>query len=142
MVGCDIIWSYIYRASIFLRTLSGSNQALPNNLNSSKHYRYNSTLYFIIENGFRTMIIILTFALASLIPKIDLFIAFIGAIASSSLAIVIPIAFDLIVFWPLENYSHKKLIKDILILLFGVYIFLAGTYKSLYDIIKFFKEGQ
>ena len=73
------------------------------------------------------------------VPRIDLFIALIGAIASSTLAIIVPVLLDLIVFWPMNNYNKKQLFKDIVILIFGIYIFGAGTYTSMYDIIKYLK---
>jgi len=74
------------------------------------------------------------------VPRIDLFISLIGAVASSTLAIIVPIVLDHFIFWPMENYSLIKLVKNIVVAVFGVYIFFAGTYTSLYDIIDYLKE--
>lgn len=67
-----------------------------------------------------------------------MFISLIGALASSTLAIIVPPLLDIIVFWNLENRSLVKLFKNVLIILFGIYIFLAGTYVSVSDIIDYF----
>jgi hypothetical protein len=49
----------------------------------------------------------------------------------------VPPLLDIIVFWNLENRSLVKLFKNVLIILFGIYIFLAGTYVSVSDIIDY-----
>lgn len=86
------------------------------------------------------MLICLTFALAIFIPKIDLFISLVGAVAGSMLALVIPPIIDLVLFWPMSGYSKFKLFKNILIIIFGIYIFGAGTYVSVSDIVDYFKD--
>lgn len=141
LVGCDIIWSYLVRGCSYLRVMSQSTNLLTMEnedapVTTRKPY---FSKIFIIENIFRTCVIILTYSLAMVVPRIDLFIALIGAIASSTLAIIVPILLDLIVFWPMNNYNKKQLFKDIVILIFGIYIFGAGTYTSMYDIIKYLK---
>lgn len=145
MVGCDILWGYIFRSSKFLQGLNQTNTLLtcngdPNVTSKDSKNHANAKL-FIIENTFRSIIIVFTFAVAMVVPRIDLFISLIGALASSTLAIMVPILLDLTVFWPLENYSKKKLIKNVLILLFAVYVFIAGTYTSINDIIDYLKEN-
>jgi len=141
LVGCDILWSYILRSSKFLQTLTENNNLLNSegdpNIEQQNARRNSSRILWIIENGFRSIIIIIAFALAMIVPRIDLFIALIGAIASSTLAIIVPICLDLLIFWPQENYCKKKLAKDVIILLFGTYIFFAGTYTSLFDIVEY-----
>jgi proton-coupled amino acid transporter len=81
--------------------------------------------------------ICVTFMLAFMVPKIDLFIAFIGAVGCTTLSVIVPPILDLLVFWQLEGYSKQLLVKDLFILAFGVYIFLAGTYLSLHDILTY-----
>lgn len=140
-VAADIIWTYVYRSSKYLRSLnekSTSSESLTSN-NSSKS---SSKMYSLIHNAFRSAMVVFTFCLAILVPKIDLFISLVGSIASSTLAIIIPPILDLVVFWPESNRSKPKLIKNILIILFGIYIFIAGTWVSMNDIIKYLMKSE
>jgi proton-coupled amino acid transporter len=122
-----------------LRSLN-QNQNLPLMSADKKQRNSNTRVYYIIENVFRSLVIIFTFSLAIVVPRIDLFIALIGAIASSTLAIIVPIVLDHVIFWPIENHSLVKVVKNSIILVFGVYIFFAGTYTSLSDIFDYLKE--
>lgn len=145
MVGCDIIWSYVVRNSKYIQSLSMSNNLITHDgdANSNQYEAKNSSArkLFIIDNLFRTSMILFTFTLAILVPRIDLFISLIGAVASSTLAIIVPALLDLLVFYPLAGYPRKKLAKNVFIILFGVYIFVAGTYTSLHDISEYL-EGK
>jgi proton-coupled amino acid transporter len=143
LVGVEIIWNYIFNASKYLQSLSIQNNLLnadgEENLNEIEIKKSASRILFFIESIFRSCVVIFTFLLAICIPKIDLFIALVGAVASSTLAIVIPPLLDLMIFWPMENYSKKILIKNVIVILFGFYIFVAGTYCSISDIVNYFK---
>lgn len=142
MVGCDILWSYIVRNFKYIQSLSMTNNLLTRdgdaNPNNGEAKNSAARKLYIIENCFRTGMIIFTFVLAILVPRIDLFISLIGAVASSTLAIIVPASIDILIFWPKAGYPKKKLFKDIFIILFGIYIFVAGTYTSIHNIIDFF----
>jgi proton-coupled amino acid transporter len=97
-------------------------------------------LYSLYENLFRIALVVFTFALAVNVPRIDLFISLVGSIASSTLAIIIPPIMDHIVFYESSNRSKMRLLKNVLIVLFGVYIFVSGTYVSLRDIVGYLKN--
>lgn len=146
MVGCDILWQCVYRSSSYLQALKRNENLISGNNNSNQSNnekkQHSSYLYNTIETVFRSAIILFTFSLAIFIPKIDLFIGLIGAVGSSILAIILPVCLDHMVFWPMENYSGKKLAKNIIIFLFGLYIFIAGTYTSLNNIIVFLMTGK
>lgn len=137
MVGCDIIWSYVMRSSEYLKSFNRNNLLEMEGQDAPINNNRSTTKLYIIENAFRTFFIVLAFSLAMVVPRIDLFIALIGAVASSTLAIIVPIVLDLLVFWPLNNYNKKQLIKNIIIIIFGIYIFIAGTYTSMYDIVEY-----
>jgi proton-coupled amino acid transporter len=128
-VAAEIIWSAILRSSNYLRTqrlgLSSSTQ---------------TKLYMLYENLFRIVLVVFTFSLAVNVPRIDLFISLVGAIASSTLAIIIPPILDIIVFYEASNRSKVKLVKNILIIIFGFYIFIAGTWVSVNDIIEYLRH--
>ena len=90
-----------------------------------------------MKTVFRTFIIFVTFCFAIVVPKLDLFISLIGAVGSCTLAIVVPALLDLLLFWPMEGYSKIVLIKNSCIIIFGTYVFIAGTYISLRDIFEY-----
>jgi proton-coupled amino acid transporter len=94
----------------------------------------------LYENLFRIVLVVFTFSLAVNVPRIDLFISLVGAIASSTLAIIIPPILDIIVFYEASNRSKVKLVKNILIIIFGFYIFIAGTWVSVNDIIEYLRH--
>lgn len=123
-VAANILWSYLNSNVSYLKRL----KERPNKL------------FKFFEYLFRSLIICFTFLLAFFIPRIDLFISLVGAISGSMLALVIPPLLDLIVFLPTAKYPKIKIAKNILITLFGIYIFIAGTYVSVSDIIYYFKN--
>lgn len=139
LVGSEIVLSYVYRLFSSLHSLRYPTYLLDydGKEESQEHRRAPGYSILIVENSIRILMILIIFGLAIAVPKIDLFIALIGAVASSTLAIIVPILIDLWVFWPIEGYSKTKLIANILFLLFGVYIFFAGTYSSMKDIINY-----
>ncbi len=120
------------RSSKYLQSLE-NNSNLESNSTSKR-------LLELLENIFRSVLVLFTFLLAFSIPRIDLFISLVGAVASSTLAIIVPPVLDLIVFWPSTNFSVLKLGKNIMVILFGVYIFSAGTFVSVKDIVNYFRN--
>lgn len=135
-IASNTIWSYIYESSSYLKSLKPKNKTI-DPLDSSKSQ---TRVYNLIHNLFRSALVVLSFVLAITIPKIELFISLFGAIAASTLAIIIPTVLDLVLFWPLSKYSFFKLYKNFLFLLFGVYVFVAGVYVSVIDIYIYFKN--
>ena len=95
------------------------------------------------------MIIIITLVkiivgLAAAIPKIDLFISLIGAVSSSTLALIAPSIIHTIVFWEdFEGISGKlKIGRNIFLFVLGIVGMVAGTITSVTDIVKYFTEPQ
>lgn len=74
--------------------------------------------------------------LASIIPKLDLFISLVGAFSSSFLALVFPPLLELITFWPKAN--HWMIAKDVTMIGVGLTGFVTGTYASLEAVISAF----
>lgn len=141
MVGCDIVWANLTRSNKYLQSLIQTNNLLTSDSDENTEIfevkKSAKKILYLIENIFRSSIVILTFLLAYFIPRIDLFIALIGAVASSTLAVIVPVLLDLFVFWPMGGYCKKQLTKDLLILAFGIYIFIAGSYCSINDIVNY-----
>ncbi|KAK5639982.1 hypothetical protein RI129_010793 [Pyrocoelia pectoralis] len=94
----------------------------------------------LIEYSLRTVLVLLTFALAAAVPALDLFISFFGALCLSVVGIAIPAAIECGTFW-----YHKRgwqfywmISKNVALALFGICGLISGTYISLRDIIHRF----
>ncbi|KAK3100361.1 hypothetical protein FSP39_018724 [Pinctada imbricata] len=86
---------------------------------------------------FRIVLILLTFLVAVLIPHLDLLIALIGALASSSLALIFPPIIEFLTFSVEEKgVSVFTIVKNSLIILLGVVGCITGTYSSIRGIIE------
>ncbi|CAF1034919.1 unnamed protein product [Brachionus calyciflorus] len=116
-VAADIIWAQM------------------SDLNRSASKAYN-----LIQNVFRSSLVILTFLLAIKVPRIDLFISLVGSIASSTLALIIPPVLDLMIFWKSSNKTLLRFLKNLCVIIFGTYIFISGTWVSLTDIVDYLKN--
>lgn len=86
----------------------------------------------------RTLLVIVTFALAAAIPNLGGVISLVGAFSSSALALIFPPLIEIITFWP-DKYelSTWKLWKDIFIMLFGFLGFLVGSYVSILNLFVY-----
>ena len=84
------------------------------------------------------------------VPDLDDLISLIGAVASSTLALIFPSLLSILIFW---RVRHETLwlgclpwpvwvVKDLLITLLGVVGSLFGTYTALDNIVTYFKENN
>lgn len=92
------------------------------------------------EYAFRAFLVLITFILAAAIPNIGLFISLVGAVASSTLAIIFPPILHLVTFWP--RVSRFTIVKCVLILLFGIFSFVTGTYASISAVVTYFQNAD
>lgn len=84
----------------------------------------------------RSILVIVTFALAAVVPNLGAFISLVGAFSSSALALIFPPILDLITFWGKLGKYHWRLWKDLFIIMFGFAGFAVGSYVSLMNIIN------
>ncbi|XP_076347874.1 proton-coupled amino acid transporter 2-like isoform X2 [Tachypleus tridentatus] len=94
-----------------------------------------------LEMLLRTLLVFITFSLAAFIPKLDLFIPVVGAVASSSLALIFPAVLEIIVFWdaPMSKTSWWVLsTKCLFIGVLGFVGFVTGAYQSILAIVSDF----
>ncbi|CAD5120431.1 DgyrCDS9000 [Dimorphilus gyrociliatus] len=92
---------------------------------------------------FKTIVVLSTFVAAAVLPQLNLLISLIGAFSSSSIALIFPPIVDCIVNWPNDlGYFRWKLIKNILIIAFGLFGFAVGTATTLEEIVKAFQSGH
>ncbi|XP_064098734.1 uncharacterized protein LOC135209930 [Macrobrachium nipponense] len=96
----------------------------------------------IVDYCARSVIILITFGLAAAIPNIGLFISLVGALSSSTLSLIFPPIIEILTFWEDKGRYYWRIIKCVLICLFGLLGFLAGTATSIKGIIIFFSGGD
>ncbi|XP_017059494.1 proton-coupled amino acid transporter-like protein CG1139 [Drosophila ficusphila] len=95
------------------------------------------TLYELI---FRALIVLLTFACAIAIPDLSVFLSLVGSFCLSILGLIFPALLQICVQYS-EGYGPMriKLIVNLLLLCFGVFGGVVGTYVSILDIIAVYK---
>jgi len=84
-------------------------------------------------------IIFITAALAAGIPLLDDFIALIGAVASSGLAVIFPPLFHTLTFWR-DGLHPLAFVKNLAIIAVGFLGFIFGTYTSVLTIVTDFEN--
>ncbi|XP_011676647.1 proton-coupled amino acid transporter 1 isoform X1 [Strongylocentrotus purpuratus] len=93
----------------------------------------------LAEYVFRTIIVLITMTLAIAIPQLPLFISLVGAMASSTLALIFPPVIEELTF-SYHGYASKasilRLVKNAFICLFGLIGFGAGTFVSIKGIVE------
>ncbi|XP_063837696.1 proton-coupled amino acid transporter-like protein CG1139 [Ostrinia nubilalis] len=93
------------------------------------------------ELGYRAALVLLTFILAESIPHLGLFISLVGAVSSTALALIFPPLIELVVASQKENgLTTFMVLKDGIIIVLGVFIFITGTYESVASIVAAFQE--
>jgi len=88
------------------------------------------------EFALRFGLVMVTFSLAAAIPKLDLFISLVGAISSSTLALMAPPIIDTVTNW--QEVGKLRIIRNLFLFSIGFLGFVTGTFVSLENIIKYF----
>ncbi|KAL1139772.1 hypothetical protein AAG570_006749 [Ranatra chinensis] len=89
----------------------------------------------VAELLLRTFLVFVTFTLAAAIPNLSAVISLVGAVSSSTLALIFPPLIEVITFWD-SGLTPSMLLKDVAITLFGVAGFIFGTYASIKNIVS------
>ena len=94
----------------------------------------------ICEMIFRALMVLATFSVALLVPNLGLLISLIGAVCSTSLALVFPVVIEYLVLTRHdESVGLLVVIKNILILCLAAVGFVSGGYESIRQIIKLYQ---
>ncbi|KAL1386048.1 hypothetical protein pipiens_012900 [Culex pipiens pipiens] len=90
-----------------------------------------------VEYTVRIALVLVTFTLAAIIPNLGAFISLVGAVSTSTLALVFPPLIEIVTFWPGRQYGRWNWIfwKDVAIACFGMSGFLIGTSTSVTQIV-------
>ncbi|XP_045462244.1 proton-coupled amino acid transporter 2-like isoform X2 [Harmonia axyridis] len=83
---------------------------------------------------FRLGCIIFTFILSWTLPMLGQIVALAGALGNTSLSIIFPAFFHVVLMWEKSSVCIK--IKDFLILFLGIFSLIAGLVAAILDIIK------
>ncbi|KAF5294463.1 hypothetical protein FQR65_LT01589 [Abscondita terminalis] len=98
---------------------------------------------WIWEYLLRTITVVITVILALFIPLLGLFISLFGSFCLSALGIAFPAIMDICVKYP-DGFGYKYwiLVKDLLLIVIGIFGLLSGSYSSLSEIVRKLQMGD
>ena len=84
----------------------------------------------------RIGLVLFTFILAAMIPNLGAVISLVGAVSSSTLALIFPPIIEIVTFWPKGLGKWNWILwKDIGIMIFGIMGFVFGSFTSIMQIL-------
>ncbi|KAJ0183683.1 hypothetical protein K1T71_000106 [Dendrolimus kikuchii] len=92
----------------------------------------------IAEYSIRIGVIVMTMCIAIAIPDLGPFISLVGAVCLSFLGLIFPAVIETVTFWDRPNGLGRfnwVLMKNIMLISFGIIGFLTGSYVSILEII-------
>lgn len=88
----------------------------------------------------RTVLVLVTFVLAIIVPRLNLMMDFVGSISGTSLSITLPAIIHMTALWEDTSGSSKifMVVVDLTLVLFGIFASANGSYFSLLGILQSF----
>ncbi|XP_064609228.1 proton-coupled amino acid transporter-like protein CG1139 [Liolophura sinensis] len=87
----------------------------------------------------RMITLVLTFACAAFVPHLDLLMALFGSTCATFLGFIIPATADIVSRTSEgDRITVLHLVKDVMYIIFGIFIFLSGSYLAMKSIIDTF----
>jgi solute carrier family 36 (proton-coupled amino acid transporter) len=84
----------------------------------------------------RVGLVLFTFILAAMIPNLGAVISLVGAVSSSTLALIFPPIIEIVTFWDQGLGKYNWILwKDIGIMIFGIMGFVFGSFTSILQIL-------
>ncbi|XP_050315812.1 proton-coupled amino acid transporter 2-like isoform X2 [Anthonomus grandis grandis] len=93
---------------------------------------------YLVEVWFRTALVITIIVMAEAIPRLQILLAFIGSFLSVALIAIFPAIIDLVTAYGFSTVSSLLVVKDLLIIVFGVTSTIMGTTASIMLLSKEF----
>ncbi|KAI8430529.1 hypothetical protein MSG28_000767 [Choristoneura fumiferana] len=102
----------------------------------------NSKIRFFWEYLLRTVIVLITFGIAAMVPELEAFIALFGALCLSALGLAFPAIIQTCTYWYYVSRAERlrMLAKNSVVVLFGVLGLLVGTWTSMQRIVYTFSN--
>ncbi|XP_065341300.1 proton-coupled amino acid transporter-like protein pathetic [Cloeon dipterum] len=94
------------------------------------------------EYIYRVLLVLLTMAIAIAIPNLSALMGLIGAVCLSTVGLMFPAIVETVVFWQDWGWGNWKLVKNIVIFVFGITGFATGLYTSILDLIASFSGEE
>lgn len=90
----------------------------------------------------RIGLVVLTVLVAVAVPNLGPFISLIGAVCVSTLGLMFPALVEIITYWESPGFGRYnwRMVKNVLLIIFGIIGFLAGTYVSVLEILEGYDE--
>ena len=98
-----------------------------------------SSSTFHMENGIRFFMVMATVGFSAFIPSFGDFLGLIGGFGGTTLALILPCCIHLKVMWKSLSWTVK--VKDIILIVFGVFATGFSTYISFRDLVEHLENG-
>lgn len=91
--------------------------------------------------GMRLSTLIILAAVAIGAPEIEPFVGLVGSLTSGPLAVLYPVIVDVVFRWQDGEFGVLKwrLVKDAFLFVFGLFVFIVGTYFSIRNIVTLYQ---